>query len=134
MWGCFVEQRPQNALRARTQTTKKTMNLQEVFDTQILTDKIQVGNIKGNSTRNLPQVFVKDRLPVSMEDVPTQPDIDKWNHLIKLPSLTNNCIPRVTMIIGSNVPAATLPYDNLLQVRWATRMLSRHHYVDWCMD
>ena len=115
--GCgavFVEQKLQNALRARTQSTKlviKTMNLQEMFKTQIITDRIQVGNIEGTSTIDLPQVFVKDSLPVSMEDVPTQPDIDKWDHLrhIRLPRLTNNCIPRVTMIIGSNVPAATLP-------------------------
>ena len=115
--GCgavFVEQKLQNALRARTQPTKlviKTMNLQEMFKTQIITDRIQVGDIEGTSTIDLPQVFVKDSLPVSMEDVPTQPDIDMWDHLrhIKLPRLTNNCIPRVTMIIGSNVPAATLP-------------------------
>ncbi len=117
--GCgavFVDTVLQRTMKARTKQAKlvlKTMNLEEIFDTEVITDPVQVGNLHGNHFIDLPTVFVKDNLPVGLEDVPTQADLDKWEHLqqIKLPELTSNCIPKVTIMIGSNVPEATLPLE-----------------------
>jgi len=117
--GCgavFAERRLQMAMRTRTKPTKfvlKTMSSQDVFETQVIEDTMQVGNIDGTHFIDLPTVIVKDGLPVTIEDMPSQDDLAKFRHLshIKLPSLTHNCIPRVSLMIGSNVPAATLPLE-----------------------
>ena len=118
--GCgavFVDSELQRAMKTKVRSTKlllKTMNLEEMIDTDVVTDNLQVGNIDGTSFVDLPSVFVKDSIPVTMEDAPTQEEIDRWEHLrhITLPQLNGrHCIPKVTLMIGSSVPAATTPFE-----------------------
>ena len=56
---------------------------------------------------------MKDSMPVTLRDAPSQGDLNKWNHLkhIKLPDSRNSDIPKVTLMIGVNVPAASTPLE-----------------------
>jgi hypothetical protein len=107
-------------LNTRTRNTKlmlKTLNSEEILETQVIQDPLQVGSIDGDTFLDLPEVYLKEDWPVSGQDIPTQTDIEKWDHLrsIKLPSLKEKagsiCIPKVTLMIGSNVPATTQPLE-----------------------
>ena len=119
--GCgavFIDTALRNALRVRSHPTKlllRTMNLQETLTTESIENQIQVGHVDGTGIINLPQVFIKDQLPVSVADLPDKEDLNEWDHLqhVHLSSLASNytCIPKVTMIIGCNVPAATMPLE-----------------------
>ena len=117
--GCgavFADSELQSVMKTKVRSTKlllKTMNLEEMFDIDVMIDDLQVGNIEGNSFIDLPSVFIKDSIPVTMDDAPTQEDLDRWEHLrhIRLPQLKGHCIPRVTLMIGSKVPAATTPLE-----------------------
>ncbi len=55
---------------------------------EVITDTLQIGNLDGSHFIDLPQVYLEDKLPVDKEDMPTQEDINKWEHLkdIKLPT------------------------------------------------
>ena len=96
----------------------KTLNLTETINAEIIIDDIQIGNLQANSFIDIDaDIYVKDELPVDEDDIPKQEDINRWRHLetLKLPNL-NRCkgsviIPRVTMMIGSNIPAATQPLE-----------------------
>ena len=124
--GCgavFVKDSLQRALHMQTKNTKlliKTMNLEEVVRTKIIQGNLQVGSLDGTSFLDLPTVYVKDQLPVNRDDIPTQDDIAKWNHLkdanIQIPKLPRNChqIADVTVMIGMNVPAASAPLEVVL--------------------
>ena len=124
--GCgavFVKDSLQRALHMQTKNTKlliKTMNLEEVVRTKIIQGNLQVGSLDGTSFLDLPTVYVKDELPVNRNDIPTQDDIAKWNHLkdanIQIPKLPRNChqIADVTVMIGMNVPAASAPLEVVL--------------------
>ena len=52
-------------------------------------------------------------LPVSTQDMPTQEDLKKWDHLshVEVPSLPSNyyTMPKVSLMIGNSLPAATMP-------------------------
>jgi transposase InsO family protein len=107
-------------LHVRTKNTKlllKTLADEQMCETQVVQDQLQVGDVNGVSFVDLPDVYVKD-MPVTDEDIPKQRDIDKWTHLqdIRLPDLeeteNSHCvIPRVSLMIGSNVPAASQPLE-----------------------
>ena len=81
------------------------------METNVVQDQLQIGDLSGSNFLKLPNVYLKDAMPVSDHDIPRQDDVNKWSHLqdIRLPDISMNtdCIPRVTLLIGSNVPAAT---------------------------
>jgi len=117
--GCgavFIDPELCNVLKVRTRQRKLvigTLNSEEIVDTQVVLDKLQVGSVDGENFIDLPQSYVKDGIPVTLKDMPKQDDLDEWAHLhdIQLPELprTYNAIPEVSIIIGMNVPEATLP-------------------------
>ncbi|XP_071832390.1 uncharacterized protein [Apostichopus japonicus] len=118
--GCgavFVDEFLKDSLKVNTRRTKiliKTLNLQQVQTTDVIVGDLQVGNINGTSFIDLHSVYVKDSIPATMDDAPTQNDIDAWDHLshIKLPSMDgHNSIPHVTLMIGSNVPGVSMPLE-----------------------
>ena len=77
-----------------------------------------MGSIDGSTFIDLPEAYLKDQIPVGKNEIPTERDLQRWKHLktLKLPSLPGennmNCIPRVTILIGVNVPAATTPLES----------------------
>ena len=121
--GCgavFADQELVNKLNARTRPTKlllKTLNLEEDLNTEIVTDALQLGHPDGATFIDLPEIYIKDKIPIRQRDIPTQKDLLNWSHLnsVNLPVLTTNsryCIPRVTLMVGINVPAATTPLES----------------------
>ena len=105
-------------LKTKSRKTKlviKTLNSEEMIDTNIILNDLQLGDIEGNSFIDLPSVYEKEKIPVTLEDVPTQKDLEPWNHLrhIRLPKLRGIQIPRVTIMVGVNVPAASTPLKTI---------------------
>ncbi|XP_033106177.1 uncharacterized protein LOC117108309 [Anneissia japonica] len=117
--GCgavFVDNELNVRLKTKSKPTKlvlKTLNLEHILQTDVVIDELQIASMEGDSFIDLPPVYVKDSIPVTMKDAPTQEEIRKWSHLkhIRLPSLKGNAIPHVTMMIGINVPAASTPLE-----------------------
>ena len=107
-------------LNVRMRNTKirlKTLASEQMCDTMVVQDRLQVGDLHGDNFVDLPDVFVKD-MPVTNEDIPMQRDINKLRHLrnIELPDLKTDedrqcVIPRVSMMIGNNVKAASQPLE-----------------------
>ena len=64
---------------------------------------------------DLPTVYLKDKIPVTLQDAPNQQEVDMWEHMRgtvteELPRIQGvDCIPKVTLMIGMNIPAATTP-------------------------
>ena len=107
-------------LNATTRSRKLllgTLNSETVIESEIVTDKLQVGRIDKENFVDLPAVYLKDGIPVLVKDKPSQEDVNKWRHLahIQIPGLDSTSnreytyIPKVTILIGSNAPAATMP-------------------------
>ncbi|XP_030834607.1 uncharacterized protein LOC115921347 [Strongylocentrotus purpuratus] len=118
--GCgtvFCDTELTQRLHARTRKTKlivKTLNLEEVIDTEVTVDELQIAGVKEKEFINLPPIYVKDGIPVTVSDAPTQKDLKRWKHLkdIELPEISNrNSISKVTLMIGANVPSASMPLE-----------------------
>ncbi|XP_030834729.1 apical junction molecule-like [Strongylocentrotus purpuratus] len=93
--GCgtvFCDTELTQRLHARTRKTKlivKTLNLEEVIDTEVTVDELQIAGVKEKEFINLPPIYVKDGIPVTVSDAPTQKDLKRWKHLkdIELPEI-----------------------------------------------
>ena len=68
-----------------------------------------VSDIRGDECIDLPDVYTKDKLPVSKDHIPTASDISKWPHLkgIILPVIE----AEIGLLIGNNVPDAYSPLE-----------------------
>ena len=120
--GCgavFATEELNRRLHTRTKTTKlliKTLNSEETLKTEVIRDPIQIGNLDGDAFFDLPEIYIKEDMPITEEDIPKQEDLNKWTHLqsIHLPGLQGikyPVIPKVSLMIGSNVPAASQPLE-----------------------
>ena len=54
-------------------------------------------------------LYTRKEIPVSMEDVPTLEDVDRWLYLrgIKIPDINSD----VGLLIGTNAPLASEPWE-----------------------
>ena len=90
-----------------------TLTSEKVVDTEIVLGTLQVSSITGDNFIDLTKVYTKDGIPVFLEDMPSQRDLQKWSHLsnITLPELPTKYthVPKVSLMIGSSTPAATMP-------------------------
>ncbi|CAG2202327.1 unnamed protein product [Mytilus edulis] len=70
---------------------------------------LQVLDIEMNDVVELPRVYTKDEMPVSVDHIPKQEEISKWSHLsgIKWPNLDAS----IGLMIGNNVPDAYTPFE-----------------------
>ena len=117
--GCgavFIDPEICEVLKIKTRQTKLvigTINSEEIVNTEIV-----LGTADGQNFLDLPQSYVKEGIPVSLEDMPRQEDLCRWTHLnsVQIPDITTagNIIPKVSMIIGMNVPEATLPLETVI--------------------
>ncbi|XP_072030174.1 uncharacterized protein [Amphiura filiformis] len=119
--GCdavFASSLLQQRMNLRTQKRKLligTLTSKKTVNSKVVLDKLLVGDLNQKNFIPLPQVYIEDKIPVSAKDAPTQEDLRRWAHLcdIQLPVIPSEypCIPEVTMMIGSNTPAATMPME-----------------------
>ncbi len=65
-----------------------TMNSKKRVESYVLTD-LEVSGLEENNFVELAKVFTQKSIPVSMENIPQQHDIDKWPYLseVKLPQI-----------------------------------------------
>ncbi|XP_072025211.1 uncharacterized protein [Amphiura filiformis] len=119
--GCdavFASSLLQQRMNLRTQKEKLligTLTSKKTVNSKVVLDKLLVGDLNQKNFIPLPQVYIEDKIPVSAKDAPTQEDLRRWAHLcdIQLPVIPSEypCIPEVTMMIGSNTPAASMPLE-----------------------
>jgi hypothetical protein len=115
----FADKELSRRLNIRTKSTKlflKTLNLEQTQDTEVTYDELQVGSIDGTSFIDLPDIYLRDEIPVSEREIPKQHHLNNWEHLadIDLPKLSSSscpCLSKVSLLIGMNVPAATTPLE-----------------------
>ena len=88
--------------------TMDTMGNRHTFTTYQL-HGIEVLDLDENNVIRLPDIYTKDRMPVSRVHIPTTADLQKWPHLadIYLPEFQVD----VGLLIGNNVPDACAPLD-----------------------
>ena len=117
--GVFMSPELCNKLNLKTKRTKimlKTLSDEGMCDTKVVLQPLQVGDLKGQSFVDLPTVYVKE-MPLTGNDIPKQSDLENWSHLrdLEFPDLNEaprrHCIPRVSLMIGNNVPAASQPME-----------------------
>ncbi|XP_072014787.1 uncharacterized protein [Amphiura filiformis] len=119
--GCdavFASSLLQQRMNLRTQKRKLligTLTSKKTVNSKVVLDKLLVGDLNQKNFIPLPQVYIEDKIPVSAKDAPTQEDLRRWAHLcdIQLPVIPSEypCIQEVTMMIGSNTPAASMPLE-----------------------
>ena len=92
-----------------------TLISEEVVETELVLGTLQVSSVTDDNFIDLPRVYIQDGIPVSVKDMPTQHDLEKWSHLsnIELPELPSKYthVPKVTLMIGNSVPTATMPLE-----------------------
>ncbi len=117
--GVFMSPELCRELNVKTKDTTlllKTLSDESRCDTKVILDQLHVGDLNAQSFVELPAVYVKE-MPVTETDIPKQTDLEKWSHLkdIHFPDLNDipgrQCIPRVSLMIGNNAPAATHPME-----------------------
>ena len=104
--GCatvFASKELTNILNVRKTKVKlfvKTITGEDTVETQTVQDTLQVGDVDGNTFLDLPEVYVRDVIPISSDDIPTEQDLKKWSHLsqVKLPELQTDCQEDVVCI------------------------------------
>jgi hypothetical protein len=119
--GVFIDSELCHTLNMRTRQRSlllRTLNLEEILKTSVVLDSLQVGDVDEDSFIDLPEVYVKDDIPVGLEDMVVQEDLQEWQHLshLQLPILQGPSLSKVTVIIGSNVPAATMPLQTITSI------------------
>ena len=77
-------------------------------DTDTMLVSLEVTDMDDRNMIELPCVYTRPVLPINVENIPVQEDVDRWEHLkgIKLPSLEHK---KVELLIGQDVPAVMAP-------------------------
>ena len=69
-----------NARGRRTKVRHRTMEKTSVIDIYMIRG-LEVCDLSGTTAVKLPMVYTREDMPVSMEDVPRQADVDRWSYL-----------------------------------------------------
>ncbi|XP_078381445.1 uncharacterized protein LOC144664208 [Oculina patagonica] len=87
-------------------TTMQTANEQ----VQCSLVDLEVSDLNGSNTVELPKVYSRPSLPVSTEAIAKQEDVNRWPHLngIKLPANVN---AEIGLLIGSDAPRILQPIE-----------------------
>ena len=95
----------------KTKLQVQTLLEDQRVNTRVLTD-LEISDVDGQHTIQLPKVYTQDKMPVSLEDVVTKQDIEQWPYLshINLQDCKKESC-EVGLLIGSNVPKATEPWE-----------------------
>ena len=99
----------------RTRLVVRTLTSEDTMDTEVVHDLQIAGIEEEEGFIDLPTVYLKDKIPVTLQEAPNQQEVDMWEHMRgtvteELPRIQGvDCIPKVTLMIGMNIPAATTP-------------------------
>ena len=95
----------------KTKLQVQTLLEDQRVNTRVLTD-LEISDVDGQHTIQLPKVYTQDKMPVSLEDVVTKQDIEQLPYLshINLQDYKKESC-EVGLLIGSNVPKATEPWE-----------------------
>ncbi|KAL9986299.1 hypothetical protein ACROYT_G000428 [Oculina patagonica] len=92
---------------------KATLSLttmdQDNVKSENLVVNLEVSDLQGHNTIELCNVFSRAKLPVAVDDIPLQSDVDRWPYLkdVNLPYIE----AEVDLLIGSDVPKALEPQE-----------------------
>lgn len=95
----------------KTKLQVQTLLEDQQVDTIILSD-LEISDMEGQNTIQLPNVYTQDQMPVKVEDAITAKDIEQWPYLSHIN--LHDCkaeVSEVGLLIGSNVPKATEPWE-----------------------
>jgi hypothetical protein len=92
----------------KTRIKIQTINGVKDVNTYKLTG-LNVSDVDGNNSIELPDVYMQDCIPVNTADIITKRDLKPWKYLheIKLPEVLDG--QQVELLIGNNVPKALEP-------------------------
>ena len=95
----------------KTKLQVQTLLEDQRVNTRVLTD-LEISDVDGQHTIQLPKVYTQDKMPVSLEDVVAKQDIEQWSYLshISLQDYKKESC-EVGLLIGSNVPKAAEPWE-----------------------
>ena len=93
--------------------TKTTLSLTTMSDkdakSQSLVVCLEISNLCGNHTIELPNVFSRPSLPITVDDIPRQTDVDRWAYLqsIHVPHID----AEIELLIGNDAPNVLEPKE-----------------------
>ena len=92
----------------RMNITVNTMGVPHNMSTYLIND-IEISNIQGENTIDLPDIYTKDRIPVNHSQIPVSEDISRWEHLkgVVLPTVD----AKIGLLLGNNIPDAYTPLE-----------------------
>ena len=107
----FCSQELVRQLGLKGHQTTLSLTTLEKQDSVAVTEvvSLEISDVDGQESIQLPHVYVKEHLPVPMENIPRQQEMN-WPHLndIRLPEITHG---GVTLLIGQDVPDALVPLE-----------------------
>ena len=119
----------------RLRITLDTMGVPHTMNTYSV-NNLEICDLDGNHAIVLPKVYTKKKMPVSKYHIPTQNDIDHWEHLrgVHLPSVEAD----IGLLIGNNIPDAytpisiktgprNSPYASKTMIGWIVWNVIRNH-------
>jgi len=110
--GTFCSQELSNLLGIKGQ--KETFSLTTLDSANSVEEgeiiSLEIADMSGDNVFKLPRVYTRPTLPLSMQNVASVAEVEKWPHLrdIILPDMTGL---RIMMLIGQDNPAAMVCYD-----------------------
>eukprot|EP00094_Tigriopus_californicus_P013834 TCALIF_13389-PA protein Name:"Protein of unknown function" AED:0.33 eAED:0.33 QI:0/0/0/0.66/1/1/3/0/724 len=108
----FMTEALANELNARGVKTKIMLTTMDrsnrELDTKIVVN-VEVCDMEEENLLHLPPTYTRPSLPMTKQDIPSQNDIDKWDHLRSLPF--RRLPAEVGLMIGINAPEALKPLE-----------------------
>ena len=96
-------------LKGRKTTLNLTTMGQLRTESCYVLNDLEVSELNGEHTIELPSIYAQPNLPVSKKDIVTSEDLQKWPHLCDVHISTIDS--DVGLLIGVNVPKAIKPWD-----------------------
>ncbi|XP_071964267.1 uncharacterized protein [Antedon mediterranea] len=93
----------------KAQITLDTMGTTQVLKTHIISN-IVISNLNGDNEFRLPNIYSKNKLPVTKEHIPTQDDVNRWDHLrgrVVVPEVDGE----IGLMLGNAVAEAYTPLE-----------------------
>ena len=112
--GCntsFITESLLTELGAKGDPTTLSLTMMEREKSELSSSivSLEVSNLNGENTIDVPSVFSVKNLPVSKVDIPRQSDVDRWPHLqgIAIPEIASE----VGLLLGNDVSKALQPTE-----------------------
>ena len=86
----------------------------DLYCTYLVND-LQISDLQGENSIDLPGIYTKDRIPVNHSQIPVSEDISRWEHLtgVVLPTVD----AKIGIFLGNNIPDAYTPLEVKIGLR-----------------